>query len=85
MKLKLSILQVHFLRQLKKDILHYNFTKAFFYLVRNPLSIFKERKMSNHDGDVSENFFGLLSADTNYIKTHTFDNNTIEEKHKIGP
>ena len=69
----------------KRYFTHYNFTKAFFYVVRNPLSIFKERKMTNRDGDVSENFFGLLSADTNFIKTHSFDNNTIEENTQNWP
>ena len=41
--------------------------------------------MSNHDGDVSENFYGLLSGDTNYIKTHSLDNNTIEENTQNWP
>jgi len=63
----------------KRYFTHYNFTKAFFYVVRNPLSIFKERKITNNDGDISKSFFGLLSADTNYIKTHSIDHNTIEE------
>lgn len=64
---------------LKRYFTHYNFTKAYFYVVRNPLSIFKERKSKNVEADASKIFHGLLSSDTSYIKKYDLNNHTIEE------
>lgn len=64
---------------LKRYFTHFNFTKAYFYVVRNPLNIFALRKYENPKADANEHFYGLLSSDTDYIKKYNFNDNTIEE------
>ena len=65
--------------ELKRYFTHFNFTRAYFYIVRNPLNIFALRKNKNPNVETSEHFYGLLSSDTDYIKKFHFNDNIIEE------
>ena len=69
-----------FLKQLKKSILlTISYRIFFFYLIKNPLTIYKERKAFNPYNDTSENMFGLTSSDMNYSYKTKFNNISIEE------
>lgn len=63
----------------KRYFTHYFLSKFYFYLIKNPLTIYKERKALNPNNDTSENMFGLTSSDMNYSYKTKFNNNSIEE------
>ena len=63
----------------KKYFTHYFFSSCYFYIVNNPVTIYKRRKLLNPQADVDENYFGLTQSDTNYINSHNYQSKVIEE------
>lgn len=63
----------------RKYFTHYFLTKFYIYIVKNPATIYLQRKINNPKDDINQNLHGLTLSDTNYINTHTFGNKRIEE------